>query len=799
MTIQRLPRILLAITLIIASSGSPLARAQNQSASIGLAEKLAAIEKAIEEKRNELGVPGVAVAIVKDDKAVFQKGFGLRDVERNLPVTADTLFAIGSCSKAFTAMAIVISQDEGKLSLDDSPKKHLPYFKLQDPEADAKITVRDLLHHSSGLDRTDIAWYTGALNREEAIKVAGLAKPTAKFREKFQYQNNMYSAAGEVVGRANKTTWEAYIAERFFKPLGMKSSDISVKQMVKAADHATGYSLEDKKTKKAMLRDLTNIAPAGAINSNVKDMSQWARLMLGGGVFEGKPLVSEKGFAELVKKHISMGGNNGYGLGWMLNEWNGHQVVSHGGGIDGFNSLVALMPDQKLGIIILTNVSGSALPQQIQNTVFEIIVGKPESTVAGGPAAPPQSEVGKYALGALNIEVAFKDGKLRATVPGQPEYELINVGGRRYKLGLPAPDGFFMTFRPVKGSEPDTEMYLEQPHGNLTLPKAKAGLATANLPKYKELIGKYELNDIMLEITTKDDKVALVVPGQPAYTLVEKGKDNFGAVELPDSYRITVKRNETGEITGFLLKQPEGEFDVKRVSGPAPAANLDITVDELMAKAITAAGGEANLRKHRSMKVVTALDFENQGMTGESVAYTRAPNLSASTITIMGLGKRIGSIRDYYDGASGGSETDFSLPEVYKEKQLDDTRVASDFYETLNWKTLYKTVTIKEKSKVNDEEVYVVVKTPEKGNAVTDYISAKSFLLLKRDRTISVGAGQGAIPISETYGDYRNIDGVTLPFSSVTMQPLMGRIVGKVKEVKFDVDIPDVTFRASAK
>jgi CubicO group peptidase (beta-lactamase class C family) len=820
MAIQRLPRVLLAVTLIIASVVSPIARAQNQSASTDPAEKLAAIEKIIEAKRAEMGVPGVAVAIVKDDKAIFQKGFGLRDVERNLPVTADTLFAIGSCTKAFTAMAAVISQDEGKLSLDDSPKKHLPYFKLQDPEADAQITVRDLLHHSSGLDQTDISWYTGALNREEAIKVAGLAKPKAKFREKFQYQNTMYSAAGEVVGQANKTTWEAYLAERFFKPLGMKSSDMSVKQMVKAADYATGYSLEDKNAKKAMLRDLTNIAPAGAINSNVKDMSQWARLMLGGGVFEGKRFVSEKGFAEVVKKQISAFGDGGYGLGWALNKWEGHQVVSHSGGIDGFNSLVTLMPDQKLGVIVLTNVSGSALPQQIQNTVFENIVGRPESAVVAGPAAPPQSEVGKYALGALNIEVAFKDGKLRAIVPGQPEYELINVGGRRYKFGPPAPDGFFMTFRPVKESESGAEMYLEQPHGNYTLPKvwliknpilpveephgndtlpkAKAGaekrVATANLPQYKELIGNYELNGETGEITTKDDKVVLVVRGRPPYTLVEKEKDAFGALELPDTYRITVKRNAAGEITGFLLKQPNGEFDVKRVSGPAPSAPTDITIDDLMAKAITAAGGEANLRKHRSMMVVTELDFENQGLTGESVDYTRAPNLSASTVTFLGLGKKIGSVREYFDGASGGSETDFTLPEVYEEKQLDDERVAGDFYEALNWKTLYKIVIIKGKSKVDSEEVYVVVKMPEKGNAVTDYISAKSFLLLKRDRATSGGG-----PISETYGDYRNIDGVILPFSSVTKDPSLGRVVGKVKEVRFDVDIPDATFRASAK
>lgn len=806
MTIQRPLRILLALTLVIANLASPLARAQNQTASTStqpsdLAEKLAKIEKEIEEKRKEFGVPGAAVAIVKDDKVIFQKGFGQRDVERNLPATPDTLFAIGSCSKAFTAMAVVISQDEGKLSLDDSPKKYLPYFKLQDPEADAKITVRDLLHHSSGLDRTDIAWYTGALNREEAIKIAGLAKPTAKFREKFQYQNSMYSAAGEVAAKANGVTWEKYIEERFFKPLGMKSSDTSVKQMAKAADHATGYALQDKVTTKAILRDITNVAPAGAINSNVKDMSQWIRLMLGGGVFEGKRLVSEKGFSEIVKKHISAGGNNGYSLGWMLNEWNGHQIVSHGGGIDGFNSLVALMPDQKLGFVVLTNVSGSALPGRIRDAVFDNIIGKPESAVASAGSAPPQSEVGKYALGSLNVEVVFKDGKLRANVPGQPEYELIKVEGRRYKLGPPAPDGFYMSFRPVKGAEAETEMYLEQPHGNYTLPKAKAGAekgaATANLPQYKELIGKYEISGVALEITTKDDKVVFIAPAQSPYTLVEKEKDNFGAEGLPDTYRLTFKRNAAGEITGFLMKQPEGEFDVKRVSGPPLAAKVEITVDDLMAKAIAAAGGEANLRKHRSMTQTATLELENQGLTGENVLHAQAPNLATSTTTLVGLGKKIGTLREYFDGTQGGSETSFSLPEKFKDKRLEDARIASDFYEQLNWKTLYKTVTIKEKSKVGDEEVYVVVKTPEKGNPVTDYISAKSFLLVKRDRTVT--AGQGTMVIGETYSDYRNVDGVMMPFGSVTQHPTMGRIVSKVKEVKFNVDIPATAFRASAK
>jgi CubicO group peptidase (beta-lactamase class C family) len=158
------------------------------------AAALARIETALEARRRELNIPGMSLAIVKDDKVIYAKGLGVKDFERQIPVTPDTLFAIGSSTKAFTAMTAVMSQDDGKLSLGDSPKKLLPYFKLQDPEADGKITIRDLLSHRSGLNRTELAWITGRLNREEIIRVAGLAKPTAKLGEKFLYQNVMYTA-----------------------------------------------------------------------------------------------------------------------------------------------------------------------------------------------------------------------------------------------------------------------------------------------------------------------------------------------------------------------------------------------------------------------------------------------------------------------------------------------------------------------------------------------------------------------------------------------------------------------------
>ncbi|MBC8103159.1 MAG: beta-lactamase family protein, partial [Cytophagales bacterium] len=158
-----------------------------------LAMRLAAMEAALEKKRLAAGVPGAVLVIVQDDKVIYLKGLGLRDVAQQKPVTPDTLFAIGSSSKAFTAASVLLSQDDGKLSLEDSPKKVLPYFKLQDPEADAKITIRDLMCHDSGLPRVDLAWISGVLTREEGIRLLSDVKPTAPFRKKFQYQNLMFS------------------------------------------------------------------------------------------------------------------------------------------------------------------------------------------------------------------------------------------------------------------------------------------------------------------------------------------------------------------------------------------------------------------------------------------------------------------------------------------------------------------------------------------------------------------------------------------------------------------------------
>ncbi len=331
---------------------------------------LDAIEKAVEEKRRSLNVPGAALVIVKDDEVILKKGFGLRDVEAGLPVTPETLFAIGSCTKTFTAMAAVISADEGKLSLNDSPKKFLPYFTMRDPEANAQVTLIDLLSHRTGLKAydNDEAWQGNGSgrqrSREEVIRIGMQAKPNARFREKGQYNNIMYIAAGEAIAKAQHSSWEEVVTTRIFNPLGMTASNLSSSVTQQSEDFSWGYLNQGKERGKFANRDSS--AAAGAINSNAKDLGQWLRMLLGRGSIDGKRIVSEKGFQDMLDELVKVDQGKGawayYGLGLFRFNYPGPPTYGHAGGIDGYNALFMFMPDLNLGIAVLTNVAGEAGP-----------------------------------------------------------------------------------------------------------------------------------------------------------------------------------------------------------------------------------------------------------------------------------------------------------------------------------------------------------------------------------------------------------------------------------------------------
>ena len=795
-------RIFLSLSLLfsILTVSLPVgARAQTSTpaqSSTDLQKGLQTIEEKVEKRRAELGIPGMSLVIVKDGEIIYMKGLGYKDFEKKVAVTPDTQFAIGSATKAFTSLSVLMSADEGKINLDDSPKKYLPYFKMYDADTDKNMTVRDLMNHSSGLNRTDLAMITGKLTRQELIQVAGEAKPMAKLREKWFYQNIMFAAAGETVAQVQKTTWEKFVPERIFKPLGMTNSTMSIAEMQKAKDYSLGYeyNFDTKETLKRPFRDLDTVAPAGSINSSARDMAKWITFVMNGGTVGDKRLVSEKGFEEWTKKqmNISANGKFAYGLGWFLRDWNGLKVVEHGGNIDGFNALVAMIPEKKLGFVMLTNVSGSPLGNELMPIVWENILGNPNAN-ANNTTAAAEKEVGKYRLEAagFDVEVKMEGGKLVAVVPGQPTYTLENVGGRRYKLNG-APDGFFVTFK-------DTEAYLEQPQGNFTLPKAGAPQKPVNNESAKELIGKYksEAGQTVIEIKEVEGKVTLLVEGQQPYFPVEKEKDVFKVSPLPDDFALKIRRSADGKISHVILAQPNGEPAFKRLDG-AVDTSPKISTDELMAKSIEAAGGEANWRKIQSRVTIAEIDMVNQGVKGSSISYAKMPNRTATETTMTALGKTIAKGFEFFDGSTGEEIYTFAPVEKYAGKKLEDVRLNSDFYSLLNWKTNYKTVEVKGVEKVGDEECYVVEFTPEKGTKVTEYYSTKTFLLMRR-RGVSVSSTSDvSIPYTITFSDYRDTDGVKLPFKMLSSSPSMGDIITVVKTIKHNVPVEDKLFAPHA-
>lgn len=773
----------------------------------GLAAKLVAMEKAIEEKRVALGIPGMSLAVVQNDRVIYAKGFGWRDVAQRKPVTPDTLFAIGSSTKAFTALSLVMAQEDRKLQLSDAPRKYVPYFKLKDPAADAKITLRDLLSHNSGLPRTDISWIAGKLTREQAIRVLADVTPTAPFGTKWQYQNVMFATAGEAVGRAEHTTYENFLQTRLLKPLGMTATTLSVKEMQKRPDYAVGYDLTPKNpgSRPLPMRDLPAIAPAGAINSSARDMTRWLRLLLNEGTVDGKRLVSTAGLREVMTKRMTVAGSMGYALGWFVRDWNGHKVVEHGGNIDGFNAEVALMPDRKLGFVLLTNVSASPLGETALDAVWSNLVGapKPAETAGGNGASTtvaPDAEAGKYAAPGIVADVKYSDGKLTLTVPGQPTYPLTPVAGRRYKLGNPAPDGFFVTFRPVQDKPGQVEAYLEQPQGNMALSRLVA-TPDDELKTLREAVGEYAGQEVpALSVAEKEGGISLTLPGQPSFPLRSKTKDVLYSPGLPEGYAVLLRRDATQKVVGITLKQPNGEFALNKKGEITPFI-APLTTDELVAKMIEAVGGEAALRRHTSLETTGKMVLENQGLTGTVHAWAKAPDLEASETALLALGKvEVGRIRDTFDGNKPESRVSFQPPgDEPGADEIAAARQRSRFRPLLELKTLYKDITITGKDTVEREPVYVVRFTPQTGEPVVNFVSEKTFLILRRETRVPLPAAMGgsALPVVETFRDWRDVDGEKVAFRTTSKSPNMGLTTTTIIRATFNVPIGAERFRST--
>lgn len=352
-------------------------------------EPLNGLDAYIQRTMREWQLPGLAVAAIKGDQLVFMKGYGTREVGKDLPVDENTVFAIGSTSKAFTATAIGLLVQDGKISWDDRVTDHLPWFQMSDPWVTHEIRVRDLLCNRSGLSgQSEYLWYATDLNREEVVRRLRYVPLEAGFRYKYAYRNTMFSTAGEIIPAVTGKSWDELVEERLFGPLGMTRSSTSVTDLKGLENVAAPHMEIDGQIVPVPYRNIDNIAPAGGINSSIKDMAQWLKLQINEGSYQGSQLVKSEIIRETHTQQTPIPSSPGtrelfptaqrldYCLSWLALDHNGQLMIWHNGAIDGMHAVIGLIPEMKIGAVILSNYEDQTLHEALFLWIIDSLMGK---------------------------------------------------------------------------------------------------------------------------------------------------------------------------------------------------------------------------------------------------------------------------------------------------------------------------------------------------------------------------------------------------------------------------------------
>jgi len=551
-------------------------------------------------------VPGGAVAVVKDDETILCDGFGLREVKNNLPVTAETIFPIASCTKAFTAMCLALLVEEGKLEWDKPVRQYLPTFKLHDEVTSTHMTPRDLLCHRSGLPRHDFLWYGADFSRKEVFERLQYIEPSKDFRSTFQYQNMMFMVAGYLAGELTGMTWETFVQKRIFDVLGMSRSNTSTTLTQQDPDHGWPYlyrrgELNEIPFYEADERQATG--PAGTIISCVRDMAHWLTIHLNGGKLGEQQFISPNQLEEMHKPHIFIDDTQArlrfghefisYGLGWALHSHNGQVLISHGGNIDGFSSLVSFMPRHNLGVVVLSNGDGenNAIPAVISYSIFDRLLGL-ESTDWNEKYLKYYEEM--HAAGDRSKE---KSAEERQNTPAShsfedylgdyehPGYGIYSVRKEGEALQLAANNKLVMKLEHYhydifeadfeRGDEHFKLSFTSDLRGNIAgfsiqiEPAVKEvffkRLADRQLndPSFlKQFTGQYELMGMLLSVELKEGNLFASLPGQEL-ELEPYRKTEFSVKGMP-GFSIAFQADDAGVYTQAVLTQPGAVFTAQR-------------------------------------------------------------------------------------------------------------------------------------------------------------------------------------------------------------------------------------------
>ena len=556
-------------------------------------------EAYIEDERARFEVQGVAVAVVQGDDEVLNAGFGFADVESNRKMSADTVLAIGSSTKAFTVTALGTMVDEGLLDWDKPVREYLPGFRMHDAFATEHLSVRDMLSHRSGLPRHEFLWYgNNDLTRAEVVEKLRHLEPNKTFREVWQYNNLMYITAGHLIEVLTGETWEQRVQRCIFDKLGMANSSFTFDAARASGKLATPYAKLEDKVVPIPHRDLDLAGPAGSINATVGDLARWCEVNVNGGTRAGVEVVTAPTLKQIHAPTMVMPEgpqffdetyDGGYAMGWFLENYRGTKVVHHGGNVDGFTALVTFAPKEKIGVAVLANMNGTQLPTVLAYRAFDELLGLDPlpwgeryhtlmQTMQGGmkqakeirkskaATAPPSHPVADY-VGEYTHE-AYPSIKLSLSDDGTelvPYYNGLDLTMRHvhydvWEITYPTFEADFAVsfLTNYEGDVEGLRIKIET-----TLPpiefKRAADKSLADPAKLAAFQGSYALGPMVVKVELRDTDLQASMAGQPPGKLLPY-KERVFKVEGGGDTTIEFELDDTGKAARAII-QPAGVFE----------------------------------------------------------------------------------------------------------------------------------------------------------------------------------------------------------------------------------------------
>ncbi len=571
-----------------------------------ISQKLLDFDPYMEKLLADWNAPGVGVGIVANDKLVFAKGYGYRDYEKKLPFTSKTLFPIGSNTKLFTSVAAGMLVESGKLKWDQPIRNTIPEIHFDNNELNHSVTLRDMLAHRTGITRHDTMWYKqDSLTRKDVFERIQYMKPEVPLRQTFFYNNNMYAAVGYIIELLSHKSWEEFVREMIFQPLEMHSSVYRICEMLQQSDYGVPFTEKRDSNEIHQIpyyEDTEAIAPAGAIISNIEEISHWLAALMNDGVYLGKQvlpsnilkatmepamtrsnsLAEEKGWWELL--------NPLYGMGREMASYRGHLLTYHGGAIDGFFSQISFLPQHKLGVIVFTiGEHCHFLTNIVTYNVYERLLdltltpwsdrwlevrlkakeaGKEARAKAGVNKVPNTKPshslpdyVGEYAhpiYGTLKIHM--KEGELQFKL-GKIELPVNHFHYDRFDTPDDERDGKYSLNFLTNPQGDVNKVTISLDQAEVTFIRQAKNLDPQLLEKFA---GEYEIpSGFRFQVVLKDDNFLYIIfPGQPTEKLIPYKDLTFKIERFSEMTFEFVM--EDGQVKAIKQIDPSGEYSYQR-------------------------------------------------------------------------------------------------------------------------------------------------------------------------------------------------------------------------------------------